>query len=788
MMPAMSMIARLLFRCAFMLAALPCFAQEPDSANPFDDARTQIAKIRTDLAKGDLDDAKLDALRGEAVAVSDQAAALIEDRKPKLAAFDARLKELGPAPDKGTPEAPDITAQRKELAKQRADVDADLTRAGLLGVDSQQLVGDIAEARRASFQARLSQRRPSPLSLTFWRDVGNNFDGDSARLAALRDGVATALNDAFAADNRVFAFGGIALGLLLIVFVRWRAERALMRLTTDRVPHGRLRRSALAFAVVAVVTVFSGGGAQVIAAGLNWHMAFSQAEAALAHAIVAAVFFGGFVAGLGRALLSSSRPSWRLPPIPDDIAQRLRMFPLLFGTAVAFSVLLNRINGLANASLPATIASSVVIVLLYSGLIACALLRARTTATGLAPDDAATEQTSRPLWLGFGIAALWLGVFTSLLALVFGYVALAHLVVRQMVWLGIVVASLYLLMHLIEDVCATALSSRAKWAQSTFGLEPRMLDQFAVLCSAAFRVAVFLFALVVALAPFGTDPSDLIARGSQVGSGPLGQIDLTPAEVIGAMLVFILGLGVVRIVQRWLLDKYLPTTRIDAGMRSSVTTLLGYVGGVIVFAFALRALGLGVERIAWVASALSVGIGFGLQAVVQNFVSGLILLIERPVKVGDWVVLDNAEGDIRRINVRATEIQMADRSTVIVPNSELITKSVRNVTLANADGRVRLRVPLPLDSDAERVREVVRAALAAHPGVLKTPEASVLLDAIDGGSLIFVAIAYIDNPRQTGTIRSDLLFDVLARLRAQGIALASPYDVRLNQVARAVDP
>ncbi|HEY0230525.1 MAG TPA: mechanosensitive ion channel domain-containing protein, partial [Dokdonella sp.] len=405
-------------------------------------------------------------------------------------------------------------------------------------------------------------------------------------------------------------------------------------------------------------------------------------------------------------------------------------------------------------------------------------------------DDAGTEPAARPVWVGLGIAALWLGVFASLLALVFGYVALAHLLVRQMVWLGIVVASLYLLMHLIEDVCATALSSRAKWAQSTLGLEPRMLDQFAVLCSAAFRVAVFLFALVVALAPFGTDPSDLIARGSQVGSGlplPLGKIELTPAALVGAMLVFILGLAVVRIVQRWLLDKYLPTTRLDAGMRSSVTTLLGYVGGVIVFAFALSALGLGVERIAWVASALSVGIGFGLQAVVQNFVSGLILLVERPVKVGDWVVLDNAEGDIRRINVRATEIQMADRSTVIVPNSELITKTVRNVTLSNADGRVRLRVPLPLDSDAECVREVVRAALAAHAGVLATPEPSVLLDAIEGGSLIFIAIAYIDNPRQAGSIRSDLLFDVLARLRAQGIALSSPYDVRVNRVSRTVD-
>jgi small-conductance mechanosensitive channel len=177
--------------------------------------------------------------------------------------------------------------------------------------------------------------------------------------------------------------------------------------------------------------------------------------------------------------------------------------------------------------------------------------------------------------------------------------------------------------------------------------------------------------------------------------------------------------------------------------------------------------------------ALSVGIGFGLQAIVQNFVSGLILLIERPVKVGDWVVLGDAEGDIRRINVRATEIQMGDRSTVIVPNSELITKSVRNVTLSNAEGRVRIRLPVPVDTDAARVREIVGETFARHPGVLPSPKPSVLLDGIEGSSLIFIAVGYIANPRQAGNVRSELLFELLARLRDEKIALSSPQEMKL---------
>src|SRR3546814_13057359 len=140
-------------------------------------------------------------------------------------------------------------------------------------------------------------------------------------------------------------------------------------------------------------------------------------------------------------------------------------------------------------------------------------------------------------------------------------------------------------------------------------------------------------------------------------------------------------------------------------MRLSAATLFGYAGYVLVFSLTLSAVGIGLERVAWIASALSVGIGFGLQAVVQNFVSGLILLAERPVKVGDWVTLGGVEGDIRRINVRATEIQMGDYSTIIVPNSEFITKIVRNVTHENPLATVQIKLARHTDSKPDQKRK-----------------------------------------------------------------------------------
>jgi small-conductance mechanosensitive channel len=138
------------------------------------------------------------------------------------------------------------------------------------------------------------------------------------------------------------------------------------------------------------------------------------------------------------------------------------------------------------------------------------------------------------------------------------------------------------------------------------------------------------------------------------------------------------------------------------------------------------------------------------------------------------VVLGTAEGDIRRINVRATEIQLGDRSTLIVPNSEFITKTVRNMTLRNAEGRVLIRLPMPLTTDARQVREIMLSVLHEHEAVLPEPAPGVTLDGIDNGLLIFQAIAYVPGPRMAAGVRSELLFTILERLQAAQVSMAVP--------------
>ena len=150
-------------------------------------------------------------------------------------------------------------------------------------------------------------------------------------------------------------------------------------------------------------------------------------------------------------------------------------------------------------------------------------------------------------------------------------------------------------------------------------------------------------------------------------------------------------------------------------------------GFIIAIVLALGELGIDPQKIALVAGALSVGIGFGLQSIVSNFVSGLILLAERPIRVGDQIVVKGEEGFVRRISVRATEIETFDKASVIIPNSELITGVVKNWTHANTLGRLNIKVAVGYGADAEKVIEILNACVAEHPGVLKQPPPAVLL-------------------------------------------------------------
>ncbi|ARP82765.1 mechanosensitive ion channel protein [Bordetella genomosp. 8] len=785
---ARPLLALLLGLSLFLAAGwTPVQAQAPNGQQEIDKAldaaRKDMEALRKNLSE-QTDDAELLRRRAAASDIQSKADGIADKLAPILTSVQARLTELGPSTDTGK-EARDIAAQRAELEKTRSTLDAQIKLARLLSVEGVQTAESISTMRRSQFQARLGERRPSILGAQFRDDFRNDLPRDMSRLASLRDELAAALG-----GTPGWVWSILLLAAAVIVGLTVLAARQMRRFTASRVPAGRLRRSFHALIVVMAATLAPGLIGQLLYIGLDWQGQLPDELETLISGFAGILCLGGYVTGLGLALLSPSRPSWRLPDIPDRIAKKMRWFPHVLGPLIVLVWLLDRLPVSLNGSLSTTIAVNCLVTVLLVVVIVVGLVRLERTRRKVLHDPEKGQAPPRHLWLLIAVSLAWLMAAGSLIAVFTGYVAFGNFVAKQVVWALIVLSSAYLLALLVDDFFMSVLGTPPRDGDAhERGYEPRIRDQAAVVLSGLARLLIGLIALIMVLGQFAEGPMELLQRAEQLLNGlSIGQVQLRPAALVQGFLVLFAGLLGVRLLKRWLITRYLPTTTLDLGMQTSATTLFGYVGVVVAVGLALSALGLGLERIAWVASALSVGIGFGLQAVVQNFVSGLILLAERPVKVGDWVSLGGVEGDIRRINVRATEIQMGDRSTVIVPNSEFITKTVRNVTHANPLGLVQIKLPMPLSTDAAKAREIILSAFVDHEDVLETPAPNVFLDGIDAGNLVFNATGYVGSPRQAYGTRSALLFEVLQRLAAANIGLGKPPTMLVSAPAAPLLP
>jgi potassium efflux system protein len=784
----MVLMAKTYFTRILLLVALLLFglvpglrADEPSPETVLTAARQELQRIEAAL-KGDVNEARLVEMRDAAMAIQARAVAALDQLQPRLAAVDARVEQLGPTQE-GTPEAEEVKRQRADLDRQRRAIDADVKGARLLVVEAGQLADAIAVTRRTQFNARLWERTSSVLSPNLWRELASGLPRDLSRIEYLgREGADQFFAGMLGTNALVPALSVLVAVLVVVPGRRW-LRRLGRREAVETAPASRLRRSGFAVWSVAVGTITLGLAAQSIYLGLDWAEALSPRWDALASSLVLAAFFGSFVAALGRALLAPDHASWRLAPITDAVACCLQSFPSILALVATCGFMLERLNAVAATGLSAALVTNCVIALGYSLAGASLLIAGRTSPCAEAAEGEEQDPASSSVWRLIRVV-IWLAIILPILSLLFGYIALAGFIARQTLWMGVVGITLFLLLQFADDLCTALFDRKSRFGRfiwNNFGLGRGAVEQLGVVLSAAIRLLLLFVGLGAILAPFGTGPAALFDDLGRAASGvTIGELTVSPAAMASAIFVFALGVVIARIVRRWLNEKYLPKTDLDPGVRNSVSTVASYLGIILASLWALSSLGIGVERLALVASALSVGIGFGLQAIVQNFISGLILLAERPVKVGDWVSLGEHEGDIRKIKVRATEIQLGDRSTLVVPNSELITKIIRNVTLSNPLGRVQIQIGVGHEADPEAVRKILLDAFAAHEAIKDDPAPAVFLDAVKDTGLHFNAVAFVGSPRLSYGVRSELLFDLLARFRLAGIEIARPrQDVRL---------
>lgn len=251
----------------------------------------------------------------------------------------------------------------------------------------------------------------------------------------------------------------------------------------------------------------------------------------------------------------------------------------------------------------------------------------------------------------------------------------------------------------------------------------------------------------------------------------LGDTRISISDFITFVIIFFIGYTLTRLLQSALRLSVLPNTKIDTGAQNALVTGVGYIGIFFSALIAITSMGLDLSSLAIVAGALSVGIGFGLQAIVSNFLSGIILLVERPIKVGDWIQVGAYSGYVSKIAVRSTTIDTFDQANVIIPNADFISGTVTNMTHLSKRGRVKVPVGVAYDSDPVFVKEILMDIVSSNANILKSPGPSVFLLGFGPDSIDFEIRGILRDVNSITSTRSEINFEILRRFAQEGIEI-----------------
>jgi potassium efflux system protein len=708
------------------------------------------------------DDAALLDTRTELDALSEELQSASSGFRPRLATINERLAEIGPPQGENEPAA--LAQERQDLNTEKAEINALVGEVTNLSSQIAAQMAETAAMRRALFSSSLSRRYD--ISLGFSTAVLQEFVAENRRLAytvrswasyvvehkLTRLLIATALS--FAAAG-VFLFGGRRiLGHLIDADPARGTPSYLSRLS---VAFWSTVLPSAALAIFLAATYVSYSYLDLLRPDIARMMASLFTVLAIVH----------FVYSLSKALFSPDLPNWRLLPIESRPARTLFWLTCLMALATGGDFAASKINEIMKSPLSLTVVKSLLSTIVV-GLLICAIAMVRPYV-----DEKGEPKRWNPL---FRVALFLLGGGTIIAAL-FGYVGLARFVSQQIVVTGAILVTMYL-----GYKSASAISEMGGFIRSAWGrkLDERYAfdeytdDKLGLLFGFLINTAVLIIGIPLILLQWGFRWGD-IADGAYRFANELriGSITISLVGILTGIVIFLLGYFGTRFFQRWLDGKVMARGRLDPGLRNSIGTAVGYAGIALAGLVGVSAAGIDLSNLALVAGALSLGIGFGLQNIVNNFVSGLILLAERPFKVGDWIVASGVEGTVKKISVRATEVETFQRQTVIVPNSLLINASVGNWTHHNKLGRVEIKVSAAYDSDPRHVQKVLLEIVRAQPQALRNPEPVALLLGFGTSGLEYELRAFLADITNQSAFSNEVRYQILERFKAEGIEM--PY-------------
>ncbi len=744
-------------------------------------------QIQNALQRESISDEDLSKLRSEITAVRQEAQNISLRLAPRVQALEQRLQQLGPAPAEG--EAAEAEAVTKERTAQEAlltEIRGAVTRTKLLTLTAGQTATVISDRRRAHFTDRIFERRYSVLDPALWRNFTDALPVAGTRFNLLMSDWFGIISERATIWLPIAVAGILVIALFMVWLLRRLAgnfahrSRGVVPISPySKIAHGV--RIAIGVSAIPTLTMI----ALALSFGAFDLMPARIAALARSEILNVALFF--FALGLLSALLAPRKPQLRISNIGDEPARKLFVLMLSAVGIIVFDNFFDQLGTTLFTPLDLTIGKGALASLTIAILFALIAMTIGNTLNAPAGTDTGRDQSVSPVrWRWLQIVC-WIAVVAIPIAAVLGYLSFAHFIATEIVTATIILGALRLAMMYVDAVLMRGIGvggpqSFAERFGQTVGIRRARVEQAAIILNGLTRLLLIMFAISLLLFPWGFETKDIFVwlRTAFFGFS-IGEITISVSSILQATGIFILGVIATRTVQRWLENRYLPYTSLDVGVRNSLITTIGYIGIIIAATVGFSYLGFDLSNLALVAGALSLGIGFGLQSIVNNFVSGLILLAERPIKTGDWIIAGTDEGYVRKISVRSTEIETFDGATVIVPNSNLISGVVTNLMHGNSKGRVKIPIGVGYDSDPEQVQDLLLDIVSAHPDVLKDPAPRVYFLDFGDSALLFEVRIHLKEVDYGISVKSDLRMDILKKLREANIEIPFPQqDVHLR--------